>query len=65
MLNDALMQADLGVKTKTQLLAEKSVFKILLMTIIAADAEPDLHDPKDDFVSNVCRTWGFCAFIKC
>ncbi|GMY12228.1 transformation/transcription domain-associated protein-like isoform X1 [Fagus crenata] len=49
------IKADLGVKTKTQLLAEKSVFKILLMTIIAADAEPDLHDPKDDFVFNVCR----------
>lgn len=50
-----LCQADLGVKTKTQLMAEKSVFKTLLMTIIAASAEPDLHDPKDDFVVNVCR----------
>ncbi|XP_057972938.1 transcription-associated protein 1-like isoform X2 [Malania oleifera] len=49
------MKADLGVKTKAQLLAERSVFKILLMTIIAAGAEPDLHDPKDDFVVNVCR----------
>lgn len=48
-------QADLGVKTKTQLMAEKSVFKILLMTIIAASIEPDLIDPKDDFVVNVCR----------
>jgi transformation/transcription domain-associated protein len=57
------MQVDLGVKTKTQLLAEKSVFKILLMTIIAADAEPDLHDPKDDFVSNVCRHFAMIFHI--
>ncbi|KAM6591803.1 hypothetical protein CsatA_014408 [Cannabis sativa] len=49
------IKADLGVKTKTQLIAEKSVFKILLMTIIAASAEPDLLEPKDDFVANVCR----------
>jgi transformation/transcription domain-associated protein len=62
-VNDALMQADLGVKTKTQLLAEKSVFKILLTTIIAADAEPDLHDPKDDFVSNVCRHFAMVFHI--
>uniref|UniRef100_A0A6N2NBL1 Non-specific serine/threonine protein kinase n=1 Tax=Salix viminalis TaxID=40686 RepID=A0A6N2NBL1_SALVM len=31
------IKADLGVKTKTQLMAEKSVFKILLMTIIASN----------------------------
>lgn len=49
------MQADLGVKTKTQLMAEKSVFKILLMTIIAANGEPDLTDSADDFVVNICR----------
>ncbi|GJV78552.1 hypothetical protein Tco_1514422 [Tanacetum coccineum] len=36
-------------------MAEKSVFKILLMTIIAASAEPDSIDPKDDYVTNVCR----------
>ncbi|GJV98986.1 nucleotide-binding alpha-beta plait domain-containing protein [Tanacetum coccineum] len=30
------LKIDLGIKTKTQLMAEKSVFKILLMTIIAA-----------------------------
>lgn len=57
------IKADLGVKTKTQLLAEKSVFKILLMTIIAADAEPDLHDPKDDFVFNVCRHFAMIFHI--
>uniref|UniRef100_A0A2P2JR38 Uncharacterized protein MANES_01G145600 n=1 Tax=Rhizophora mucronata TaxID=61149 RepID=A0A2P2JR38_RHIMU len=59
----ALSQPDLGVKTKTQLLAEKSVFKILLMTIIAANAEPDLHDPKDDFVVNVCRHFAMIFHI--
>ncbi|GAB4848475.1 hypothetical protein Ancab_003180 [Ancistrocladus abbreviatus] len=48
------VKADLGVKTKTQLMAEKSVFKSLLMTIIASSSEPDLHDPGDDFVINVC-----------
>lgn len=36
-------------------MAEKSVFKILLMTIIAASTESDLLDPKDDFIVNVCR----------
>ncbi|XP_050292389.1 uncharacterized protein LOC126733218 isoform X1 [Quercus robur] len=57
------MKADLGVKTKTQLLAEKSVFKILLMTIIAADVEPDLHDHKDDFILNVCRHFAMIFHI--
>lgn len=58
-----LWQADLGVKTKTQLLAEKSVFKILLMTIIAASAEPELHDSKDDFVVNICRHFAMVFHI--
>ncbi|KAG2376186.1 uncharacterized protein HKW66_Vig0156600 [Vigna angularis] len=49
------VKADLGVKTKTQLMAEKSVFKILLMTVIAANGETDLTDPTDDFVVNICR----------
>ncbi|CAL0331914.1 unnamed protein product [Lupinus luteus] len=49
------LKADLGVKTKTQLMAEKSVFKILLMTVIAANGEPDLTDTTDDFVINICR----------
>ncbi|XP_075655312.1 uncharacterized protein LOC142625565 isoform X3 [Castanea sativa] len=57
------MKADLGVKTKTQLLAEKSVFKILLMTIIAADVEPDLHDHRDDFILNVCRHFAMIFHI--
>uniref|UniRef100_A0A5B6YTI9 Putative transcription-associated protein 1 n=1 Tax=Davidia involucrata TaxID=16924 RepID=A0A5B6YTI9_DAVIN len=58
------IKADLGVKTKTQLMAEKSVFKILLMTIIAASAEPDLHDPKDEFVVNVCRHFAMIFHVE-
>ena len=38
------LKVDLGVKTKTQLMAERSVFKVLLMTVIAARAEPELQD---------------------
>nr|GEX18526.1 nucleotide-binding, alpha-beta plait [Tanacetum cinerariifolium] len=49
------LKIDLGVKTKTQLMAAKSIFKILLMTIIAASAEPDSIDPKDDYVTNIYR----------
>lgn len=55
MINDFFLQPDLGVKTKTQLMAEKSVFKILLTNVIAASAEPDLIDSKDDFVVNLSR----------
>jgi len=54
--NDASdMKGDLGVKTKTQLLAEKSVFKTLLVAIIAANADTSLHDEKDDYVVDICR----------
>ncbi|KAG0495758.1 hypothetical protein HPP92_000449 [Vanilla planifolia] len=49
------MKVDLGVKTKTQLMAEKSVFKTLLMTIVAASADPELQDPNDEYVVNICR----------
>lgn len=45
-------------------MAEKSVFKILLMTIIAASAEPDLHDPKDEYVVNVCRHFAIVFHIE-
>ncbi|CAI0392859.1 unnamed protein product [Linum tenue] len=57
------IKADLGVKTKTQLMAEKSVFKILLMTIIAANSELELQDPGDDFVVNVCRHFAMIFHI--
>ncbi|XP_020600148.1 LOW QUALITY PROTEIN: transformation/transcription domain-associated protein-like [Phalaenopsis equestris] len=49
------MKVDLGVKTKTQLMAEKSVFKTLIMTTIAASADPELQDLNDEFVVNICR----------
>lgn len=62
-MRNNFLQADLGVKTKTQLMAEKSVFKILLMTIIAAGSEEDLHEPKDDFVLNVCRHFAILFHI--
>lgn len=58
------MQADLGVKTKTQLMAEKAVFKILLMTIIASGAEPELLDPKDDFIISVCRHFAIIFHVE-
>ncbi|KAK2974573.1 hypothetical protein RJ640_016914 [Escallonia rubra] len=58
------IKADLGVKTKTQLMAEKSVFKILLMTIIAASAEADLHDPQDEYIINVCRHFAIIFHLE-
>ncbi|CAN4078750.1 unnamed protein product [Withania somnifera] len=58
------IKVDLGVKTKTQLLAERSIFKILLMTIIAAGAEPDLHDSKDEYVINICRHFAIIFHIE-
>ncbi|KAI3451444.1 hypothetical protein Pfo_008109 [Paulownia fortunei] len=58
------IKADLGVKTKTQLMAEKSVFKILLMTIIAASAEPELHEPKDEYVSHICRHFAIIFHVE-
>lgn len=36
-------------------MAERSVFKVLLMTVIAASVETDLQDGKDDFAANICR----------
>ncbi|XP_022879771.1 transcription-associated protein 1-like isoform X2 [Olea europaea var. sylvestris] len=58
------VKADLGVKTKTQLMAEISVFKILLMTIIAASEEPDLHDPKDDYVVHICHHFAMIFHVE-
>ncbi|KAK4416821.1 Transformation/transcription domain-associated protein [Sesamum alatum] len=58
------LKADLGVKTKTQLMAEKSVFKILLMTIIAASAEPELHDPKDEYIGHICRHFAIIFHVE-
>ncbi|KAM7251269.1 hypothetical protein ACFE04_023152 [Oxalis oulophora] len=57
------IKADIGVKTKTQLMAEKSVFKLLLTTIIALGADPELSDPQDDFILNVCRHFAIIFHI--
>ncbi|GJX91387.1 transformation/transcription domain-associated protein-like protein [Tanacetum coccineum] len=53
-----------GVNTKTQVMAEKSIFTILLMTIIAASAEPDSIDPKDDYVTNVFRHFAIIFHLE-
>ncbi|GKE21589.1 hypothetical protein Tco_1433101, partial [Tanacetum coccineum] len=45
-------------------MAEKSEFKILLMTIIAASAEPDSIDPKDDYVTNVFRHFAIIFHLE-
>ncbi|PKA60897.1 Serine/threonine-protein kinase ATR [Apostasia shenzhenica] len=58
------MKVDLGVKTKTQLLAEKSVFKTLLITIISASADPELHDTNDEYVINVCRHFAMLFHVE-
>lgn len=55
---------DLGVKTKTQLLAERTVFKQLLMAVIAASAEPELSDPDDEFVANLCRHFAMLFTVE-
>ena len=43
----------LGNKTKTQLEAEKAVFKQLLTTVVAAEADPTLKKANDGFVDAV------------
>jgi transformation/transcription domain-associated protein len=58
------MKVDLGVKTKTQLMAERSVFKVLLMTVIAASVETELVEPKDDFVMNICRHFAMIFHVE-
>nr|XP_029116772.1 transformation/transcription domain-associated protein isoform X3 [Elaeis guineensis] len=58
------MKVDLGVKTKTQLMAEKSVFKTLLMTAVAASADLELQDSNDEFVVNVCRHFAMLFHVE-
>ncbi|XP_075498359.1 LOW QUALITY PROTEIN: SAGA complex/NuA4 acetyltransferase complex subunit TRA1-like [Primulina tabacum] len=58
------IKADLGVKTKTQLMAEKSVFKILLMTLVATSAEPELHEPKDEYIGHICRHFAIIFHVE-
>ena len=43
----------LGNKTKTQLEAEKALFKQLLTTVVAAEADPTLKKANDGFVDAV------------
>ncbi|XP_010526797.1 PREDICTED: transformation/transcription domain-associated protein-like [Tarenaya hassleriana] len=57
------IKADLGVKTKTQLMAEKSIFKTLLITVIAASSDPDLSNSNDDFVVNICRHFAIILHV--
>eukprot|EP00898_Chlorokybus_atmophyticus_P003741 jgi/Chlat1/4368/Chrsp29S04524 len=61
---NATAKADLGVKTKLQLLAERTVFKSLLATIIAADAEADLAETENSFYEHVCRHFALLAFVN-
>ncbi|KAG6485829.1 hypothetical protein ZIOFF_054394 [Zingiber officinale] len=58
------LKVDLGVKTKTQLMAEKSIFKMLLMTIVAASADPELQDEKNEFLSNICRHFALLFHVE-
>uniref|UniRef100_A0A7I4F837 Non-specific serine/threonine protein kinase n=1 Tax=Physcomitrium patens TaxID=3218 RepID=A0A7I4F837_PHYPA len=58
------VKGDLGVKTKTQLMAERSVFKVLLMTVIAASMELELQDGKDDFAANICRHFAMIFHVE-
>ncbi|CAN7108366.1 unnamed protein product [Brassica rapa subsp. narinosa] len=59
------VKAELGVKTKTQFIAEKSIFKMLLVTIISASSDPDLRDADDDFVVNICRHFAIILHGDC
>jgi transformation/transcription domain-associated protein len=46
---------EMGVKTKTQLLAERQVLRQLITTVIAASGDKDLQPDAADFRSGVCR----------
>ncbi|XP_048601036.1 transformation/transcription domain-associated protein [Brassica napus] len=59
------VKAELGVKTKTQFIAEKSIFKMLLITIISASSDPDLRDADNDFVVNICRHFAIILHGDC
>jgi len=44
-----------GVKTRTQLLAERNVLRSLLATAIAGAGDPALRPAASDFASGICR----------
>lgn len=52
------------MKTKTQLMAEKSVFKLLLTTVLASSTDPDIVEPKDDFVVNICQHFAMIFHVN-
>ena len=52
---DSSAKTRLGNKTKTQLEAEKSVFKQLLTAVVAAEADPTLKTANDGFVSSIAE----------
>lgn len=47
--------ADIGVKTRTQLLAERNVLRTLLATVIAGAGNPALRPSAPEFSSGICR----------
>ena len=52
---DAAGMADVSVKTRTQLLAERNVLRSLLATAIAGAGDPALRPAATDFASGICR----------
>ena len=52
---DPVGAADVGVKTRTQLLAERNVLRSLLATAIAGAGDPALRPAASDFASGICR----------
>eukprot|EP00897_Mesotaenium_endlicherianum_P005503 jgi/Mesen1/4981/ME000248S04265 len=58
-----IAKVDLGVKTKTQLMAERSMFKALLMAVIASSGDAEIQDGKDEFLHNVCRHFAMLFHI--
>ncbi|EIE23491.1 hypothetical protein COCSUDRAFT_65942 [Coccomyxa subellipsoidea C-169] len=46
---------EMGVKTKTQLLAERQVLRQLITSVIAASADKDLQPQGADYTLGVCR----------
>ena len=48
-------RAQLGNKTKTQLEAERAVFRQLLVAVVAAEADPTLKEANDGFVDAVAE----------
>ena len=47
--------AQLGNKTKSQLIAEQNIFKQLIITVIAAECDPSLKETDATFMESVCE----------